>query len=63
MPPHTKTIAEVAAEPNPNRPTTRSKTINVHPGTEAQNALRVNAPRREPAVIQEEKTQSKKKDC
>ena len=29
--------------------------MNVHPGTAAQDALRVNAPRRDPAVIQKEK--------
>ena len=37
------------------RPCTRSKNANVHPGTAAQEALRVNAPRRDPSVIQQEK--------
>jgi hypothetical protein len=37
------------------RPCTRSKNANVHPGTAAQEALRVNAPRRDPTVIQKEK--------
>jgi hypothetical protein len=38
-----------------NRPRTRSKNAETHPGTAAQEALRVNAPRRDPAVIQQEK--------
>jgi hypothetical protein len=37
-----------------NRPRT-SKNAETHPGTAAQEALRVNAPRRDPAVIQQEK--------
>jgi seryl-tRNA synthetase len=45
MPPHTAG----------DRPRTRSKNANAHPGTAAQDALRVNAPRRDPAIIQKEK--------
>jgi hypothetical protein len=51
MPPHTK----ITSNPASDRPRTRSKNANVHPGTAAQDALRVNAPRRDPAVIQREK--------
>ena len=51
MPPHTK----ITSNPASNRPRTRSKNANVHPGTAAQDALRVNAPHRDPAVIQREK--------
>jgi hypothetical protein len=49
MPPRTNT------NPASDRPQTRSKNVNVHPGTAAQDALRVNAPRRDAAVIQKEK--------
>jgi hypothetical protein len=48
MPPRTSNLAG-------DRPGTRSKNANVHPGTAAQEALRVNAPRRDPTVIQREK--------
>lgn len=51
MPPRTNTTANPASV----RPCTRSKNANVHPGTAAQDVLRVNAPRRDPAVIQKEK--------
>lgn len=37
------------------RPRTWSKNVDVHPGTAAQDALRVNAPRHDPTVIQKEK--------
>jgi len=50
MPPDSKTSDSVN-----NRPCTRSKNAETHPGTAAQDALRVNAPRRDPAVIQKEK--------
>jgi hypothetical protein len=36
-------------------PCTQSKNANVHPRTVAQEALRVNAPRRDPTIIQREK--------
>ena len=48
MPPRTSNHAS-------DRPCTRSKNANTHPGTAAQEALRVNAPRRDPTVIQTEK--------
>ena len=48
MPPPTSNLAS-------DRPRTRSKNANAHPGTAAQEALRVNAPRRDPTVIQKEK--------
>jgi hypothetical protein len=51
MPPRTNTTSNPASD----RPQTRSKNANVHPGTAAQEALRVNAPRRDPAVIQKER--------
>jgi hypothetical protein len=51
MPPRTNTISN----PTSDRLCTRSKNANVHPGTAAQDALRVNAPRRDPAIIQKEK--------
>ena len=51
MPPHENTTSIIPSD----RPRTRSKNVNVHPGTAAQDALRVNAPRRDPAVIQKEK--------
>jgi hypothetical protein len=40
---------------------TRSKNADTHPGTAAQDALRVNAPRRDPAVIQREKDAANEK--
>jgi|ERR1700679_833031 hypothetical protein len=52
MPPRTNTTSNPADD---NRPRTRSKNSNVHPGKAAEDALRVNAPRRDPAVIQNEK--------
>jgi seryl-tRNA synthetase len=48
MPPRTSNSAS-------DRPCTRSKNMDAHPGTAAQDALRVNAPRRDPTVIQKEK--------
>jgi hypothetical protein len=48
MPPRNSNLAS-------DRPCTRSKNANVHPGTAAQEALRVNAPRRDPTVIQKER--------
>ena len=48
MPPPTSNLAS-------DRPRTQSKNANAHPGTAAQEALRVNAPRRDPTVIQKEK--------
>lgn len=51
MPPSTNTTSNPASD----RRCTRSKNANVHPGTAAQDALRVNAPRRDPAIIQKEK--------
>jgi hypothetical protein len=51
MPPRTKPTSNPASD----RPSTRSKNANTHPGTAAQDALRVNAPRRDHAVIQKEK--------
>ena len=57
MPPRTNTTSNPASD----RLCTRSKNANVHPGTAAQDALRVNAPRRDPAVIQKEKESIKEK--
>jgi hypothetical protein len=57
MPPHTNTTSN----PSSDRPCTRSKNANVHPGTAAQDALRVNAPRRDPAIIQKEKNAVKER--
>ena len=48
MPPPTSNLAS-------DRPRTRSKNANAHPGTAAQEALRVNAPRHDPTIIQKEK--------
>ena len=44
-----------SSNPASDRPCTRRNNANVHPGKTAQEALRVNAPRRDPAVIQKEK--------
>ena len=55
MPPRT------TSNPASNRLSTRSKNANAHPGTAAQDALRVNAPRRDPAVIQREKEAANEK--
>ena len=52
MSPHTNTSDSVTVV---NRPRSRSKNADTHPGMAAQDALRVNAPRRDPAVIQKEK--------
>ena len=52
MPPRKNTTSN---NPASDRLTTRSKNATVHPGTSAKDALRVNAPRRDPAVIQKEK--------
>jgi len=57
MPPHANTTSNPASD----RLCTRSKNANVHPGTAAQDALRVKAPRRDPAVIQKEKDAVKEK--
>ena len=57
MPPHTNTTSNPASD----RLHRRSKNANVHPGTAAQDALRVNAPRRDPAIIQKEKDAAKQK--
>jgi hypothetical protein len=46
---------QAISNPDPPRPRTRNKNANVHPGIAAQEALRVNAPRRDPIVIQKEK--------
>ena len=51
MPPRANATSNTASD----RLRTRSKNANVHPGTAAQDALRVNAPRRDPAIIQKEK--------
>ena len=48
MPPPTSNLASDC-------PRTRSKNANAHPGTAAQEALRVNAPRHDPTIIQKEK--------
>ena len=48
MPPHTNAT-------DSDLPRTHSKNANAHPGTAAQDALRVKAPRRDPATIQKEK--------
>jgi hypothetical protein len=53
MPPPSRT--NTTSNPASDRLCTRSKNVNVHPGTAAQDALRVKAPRRDPAVIQKEK--------
>ena len=55
MPPRTNTTSESNPQAASDRPRTRSKNANTHPGTAAQDALRVNAPRRDPAIIQKEK--------
>jgi hypothetical protein len=57
MPPPTNTTSNTAND----RLRTRSKNANTHPGTAAQDALRVNAPRRDPAVIQREKEAANEK--
>ena len=54
MPPHKNTS-------NPDRPCTRTKNASTHPGTAAQDALRVKAPRRDPTIIQKEKDAIKEK--
>ena len=54
MPPHTNTAPG-------DRPRTRSKNASVHPGKAAQEALRVNAPRRDPSIIQKEKEAAQEK--
>ena len=51
MPPRKNTTSN----PTSDRLQTRTKNAEVHPGTAAKDALRVNAPRRDPAVIQKEK--------
>jgi hypothetical protein len=51
MPPHTNTTSDPAND----CPRTRSKNANTHPGTAAQDALRVNTPRRDPAIIKKER--------
>ena len=50
-----------AASSNTDRPNTRSKNVDAHPGTAAQDALRVKAPRRDPMVIQKEKDAAKER--
>ena len=55
MPPQANTTS------NPDRPHTRTKNASAHPGTAAQDALRVNAPRRDPITIQKEKDAIKEK--
>ena len=55
MPPQTNTTS------NPDHPCTRTKNASAHPGTAAQDALRVNAPRHDSATIQKEKDAIKKK--
>lgn len=57
MPPRKSTTSN----PTSDRLCTRSQNANVHPGTEAKDALRVNAPRRDPAVIQKEKDAAKER--
>lgn len=57
MPPGTNTTSNTAND----RLRTRSKNATTHPGTAAQEALRVNAPRRAPAVIQQEKEAASEK--
>ena len=57
MPPRKNTTSNPASD----RLCARSGNANVHPGTAAQDALRVNAPRRDPAVIQKEKDAVKEK--
>lgn len=51
MPPPRNTTSNPASD----RLRTRSGNANVHPGTAAQDALRVNAPRRDPAIIKKER--------
>ena len=46
---------------NSGRPRTRSRNANTHPGTAAEEALRVKAPRRDPAIIQKEKDAAKER--
>ena len=53
MPPCTKTTH--ASKPASDRLRTWSKNADVHPGTAAQDALRVNTPHCDPAIIQSEK--------
>ena len=57
MPPRKNTTSNPATD----RPTTRSKNATVHPRTTAQEALRVYAPRRNPAIIQKEKDEVKER--
>lgn len=59
MPPRTNTSD--TTNPANDRLRTRSKNANAHPGTAAQDALRVNAPRRDPTVIQKEKDAAKER--
>ena len=57
MPPRTNTTTNPAT----NRPHTQSRNADAHPGIAAQEALRVNAPRCDPAVIQKEKDAAKER--
>jgi hypothetical protein len=57
MPPRTNTTSD----PADYRPRTRSRNADAHPGKAAEDALRVNAPRRDPAIIQKEKDAVKEK--
>lgn len=63
MPPRNNTTQAGTSNPTTgsDRLLTRSKNANAHPGTAAKDALRVNAPRRDPAVIQKEKDTQKER--
>lgn len=52
---------KIPIEPDPNRLRTRSGNANIHPGTEAKNALRVRNPPRAPDVIQKERANKEAK--
>ena len=55
MLPHTNVTSDPADDRPRPCPRTRSKNANTHPGKAAEDALRVNNPRRDPTVIQKEK--------
>ena len=61
MPPRTKTTPNIADDRPRPCPRTRSKNADTHPGLAAQDTLRVNAPRRAPEVIQQEKDAANEK--
>ena len=58
MPPRKKAVDDTG---NDTRVQTRSTNTTKHPGSEAQDALRVRKPRRAPEVIQQEKDEQKSK--